>query len=249
MTGVGLSAIELTVLMVATFVAAAVRGYTGFGLSAIVITSASILIPPARLVPILYILEIVASIHMLRSVWSDIDRTTLVFILAGCVLGMPVGQYLLTHLPVDVTRILLYTMVLLAAALIWGGYQLQHKVDCQRAFVTGLVTGLAGGIAAIGGLVTMIILLGSRYDVVRARATLVALFPVFYAYGTGVAVLNDLIDVRTFQAVLALLVPLFAGIIIGQKKFLKGSTEVFRRFALILLIILAMVGILGVILA
>ena len=55
------------------FIAALVRGYSGFGFSALTIASLSILIAPAKIVPVILLVEIVAGIGMLPSVWKHID--------------------------------------------------------------------------------------------------------------------------------------------------------------------------------
>ena len=46
------------------FLAAIVRGYSGFGFSLLVITSLSLLMPPATFIPAVFMLEIAASLHI-----------------------------------------------------------------------------------------------------------------------------------------------------------------------------------------
>jgi hypothetical protein len=47
------------------FLAAIVRGYSGFGFSLLAITSQSLLYAPAIVIPSVFLLEIAASIHLL----------------------------------------------------------------------------------------------------------------------------------------------------------------------------------------
>ena len=47
------------------FLAAIVRGYSGFGFSLLAITSLSLIFSPAQVIPAIFMLEIAASLHML----------------------------------------------------------------------------------------------------------------------------------------------------------------------------------------
>lgn len=234
-----------TILLLATivFVAGIVRGYAGFGLSAIVVTAGSLFLPPAALVPVAYLLEIVASIHMLRSVYRDVDKPMLGYLLLGCAGGVPVGQQLLLYLPADGTRMALGVLVIGATLLLHSRRTLTVRVDRRFCVLVGLAAGLASGLAAMGGLVTMIALLGVDYDPVRARATLVVMFLALFGYGTLVSTLNGLTDLDTVRTAAWLLPPLFLGVMVGQRRFLSTSTAQFRQLVLGVLSALAVAGV------
>lgn len=235
--------IELATLVTIALVAAVVRGYSGFGFSAIVIAGASLVMPPAVLVPALYMLEIVASVHMLPGVRHQIDYPNFWPMLLGCGVGLPAGQFLLTHLPADTIRICLSLGVLVSTALIWRGYRFKTEMNPPLAGVTGFLIGFGSGMASVGGLLAVVIFLGTNYPAAQTRAIFVAIFLVMYVYGTLVSALNGLITATTFWIVLAGLLPLFAGILLGQKRWLSATPESFRSFALGLLTLLAVAGI------
>jgi len=235
--------IQLSILVAIALVAAVVRGYSGFGFSAIVIAGASLAIAPAALVPALYMLEIVASIHMLPGVRRQIDYPNFWPMLLGCVAGLPAGQFLLVHLPADTIRICLSLGILVSTALIWRGYRFKMEMNKPLAGVTGFLIGFGSGMASVGGLLAMVIFLGANYPAAQTRAIFVAIFLVMYVYGTVVSALNGLITTMTLWIVLAGLVPLFAGILLGQRRWLSATPESFRSFALGLLMVLAIAGI------
>ena len=56
-----LTAAQLGIAMFVVFVAAVVRGYSGFGFAMVAVTGLSLLRPPAEIVPMVLALEIVAS--------------------------------------------------------------------------------------------------------------------------------------------------------------------------------------------
>lgn len=234
---------QLAALVAVALVAAIVRGYSGFGFSAIVIAGASLFIVPAALVPALYMLEIVASIHMLPSVRRELDYPNFWPMLAGCLIGLPAGQYLLTHLPADTIRVCLSLAILLSTALLWGGYRFGTVLKQPLAGTTGLLIGFGSGMASVGGLLAMVIFLGVNYPAAQTRAMFVTIFLVMYVYGTGVSAVNGLITQTTFWMVLVMALPMVAGIVVGQKQYLSATQESFRKFALLLLTVLAAIGI------
>jgi uncharacterized protein len=73
------------------FLAAIVRGYSGFGFSLLAITSLSLVFAPAQVIPAIFMLEIAASLHMLPSIWRDVHWRSLGFLLTGTIIGTPVG--------------------------------------------------------------------------------------------------------------------------------------------------------------
>ena len=73
------------------FAAAVVRGYSGFGFSLLAIISLSLLLPPAEIVPSVFIMEVVASLHLLPGVWRDIHWRALLWLSVGCLVGTPFG--------------------------------------------------------------------------------------------------------------------------------------------------------------
>lgn len=243
---IGLSELQFGLLVAVAIVAGIVRGYSGFGFSAIVIAGASLVIPPAVVVPALFMLEIVASIHMLPSVRHEIDYPNFWPMLAGCAIGLPVGQYLLTHLEPDSIRFYLSFGVLVSTVLIWRGISFHRSMNPLLAAFTGYLTGFGSGLASIGGLFAMVVFLGTKYPPARVRAVFVAMFFAMYVYGIGVASLNGLISIRTVWIALILLAPMILGIVLGQRQYLSSTPEAFRRFALLLLMALASVGILRI---
>lgn len=233
---------KLVLLMGIVFLAGIARGYAGFGLSALVVTTGSFFLSPVKLVPVLYLLEIVASVHMLKSVHREVDGTMLLFLLLGCALGMPIGQQLLLCLPVAGTRVALYSVVIVATAILHTGYALPLRMDRKIGFVVGILTGLASGLAAVGGMVAMVALLGVNYDVLRARATMVAMFFILYIYGTVISFLNGITTPESVEMTGLLVLPLFIGVALGQRSFLLTSRERFSRLLRGFLAVLAGAG-------
>lgn len=238
----GISGLHIGFLMLIFFVAGIARGYSGFGLSAVAITAGSLFMEPVKIVPILYILEIVASIHMLRSVIKDVDKMLLIYGLLGCAVGMPIGQELLLYLPGSSTKIALYSIVVISTLFLHSGQIIPLTINRTFCLGIGLIIGVGSGLAAIGGVAAIIILLAVNYDVIKARATMVIIFFAMYVYGMIVGSMNGIVTVVSFKLSMLFLIPLIAGLILGQKSFLVTSKEQFLKFLLAFLTAISVVG-------
>ena len=82
------------VILLASFV----RGFSGFGFSASSISLLSFILPPVEIVPIILLLEVIASFFMIPSIWGKINWKFVIFLLFGVTLGTPLGVKLLSIL-------------------------------------------------------------------------------------------------------------------------------------------------------
>ena len=69
-----LTQLEVLLLSGIVFVAAMVRGFSGFGLSAVVMAMAVFILPPLALIPMLWFLEMAGSVAMFKGGLADADR-------------------------------------------------------------------------------------------------------------------------------------------------------------------------------
>lgn len=242
----GLTTTQGLLLGLIFFASGLVRGYAGFGLSAVAITAGSIFIEPVKLVPVLFFLEIIASTHMIRSVYRDVDRSLLLFSLIGCAIGMPIGQELLLYLPENGTRIALYSVVVISTLFLHSGVTITFAINRKFSVIIGLIVGVGGGLATIGGLAAMIVLIAANYDVVKARATMVVMFFVLYVYGLLVGSYNGIVTIDSVKLTGLFLLPLFIGLVLGQRQFLLTTKEQFLKYLLMFLTTISAVGLVRV---
>src|SRR5688572_12254444 len=117
-----LSPITVVAVATALLIAAIVRGYSGFGFSMLAVSGLTLALPPATAIPIVLTLEVVASIHMLPSVWRQVDWRSLWPLVAGTVVATPIGVHLLVTLPEMPIRLAIATLVITATILLWRGF-------------------------------------------------------------------------------------------------------------------------------
>lgn len=250
-----LSAWTLTFSLLIVFGAGIVRGCTGFGFSALSVAGLSLLVSPAQVVPALFALEILASVSLLRGARPHIDWRWLSWLALGNALCIPLGIAALAWLPPTPLRLLIGALLLLVATLLRGGVPIGLTPTPGMRLATGLASGFANGVAAIGGIVVALMLSTSQMAPAVMRATLIALFMFTDLYAlawAGVLTAGStasLIGPQTLYWTLLLVSPMLAGIWVGQHWFHRLNADTFRRRVLDLLMLIAALSVLRAALA
>jgi hypothetical protein len=240
----GLDLFSIGVAVIAVFVAGVIRGYSGFGFAMVAVTSMSLVVPPARVVPLVLILEVMASISLVPQVWKDIDWYSLRWLLAGSLFATPFGAYLLVNMPAEPMRISISLLVLVAAILLLRGWSWKRMPSRPLILTTGITCGILNGAAAIGGPPVILLYLSSPAGVAVSRASIIAYFLGIDTMSLVMASINGLTTFQTILLTVVCLIPLLLGIVAGSKMFIKVDKESFRHHVLILLIILSIAGLL-----
>lgn len=244
MAWLNLDPFSLVILTSAVFVAGIIRGYSGFGFAMVAVTSMSLVLPPVQVVPIVLILEVLASIRLIPQVWRDIDWLSLRWLLAGSLIATPIGVYALATIPEAPMRITISILVLAASLLLMRGWAWQRMPGIPLTFSTGLGCGMLNGAAAIGGPPVILFYLSSPAGVMVSRASIIAYFLGIDGMSLTMAAFQGLVTSGTLRLSAACLIPLLAGIAVGSRMFTKLDKDAFRKHVLILLVVLSCAGLL-----
>ena len=230
---------ELLALSSIILVASIIRGYAGFGFSAILVAGASLFMPTREVVPLAIILEIVASLQMAAQVWQHVNWRMVLSILAASLLFIPFGQYVLLWAEVEFMRVIAAILMLVAVALTATGRSVPIKNSPKGWFFIGIVSGFMNGLLAMGGMWAMIFLLGSGIKASTVRASLVALLFTANSYavltGSSQGLINSTICIRSIWALPAL----FLGVWIGSRRFESSNVDTYKKVGLCVLAVLA----------
>lgn len=234
---------QTLVLLTGVFVAGVVRGCIGFGFSALVVVSTSLFLNPSEVVPLVVLLEIVASVQMALRVWRDVLKELLVVLLIGACVGTPLGVYILSVSHADTLRLLLSGTILAMSVILSAGYVYSGPVNRQILLVVGAVSGAFNGIAGIGGMPVAIFLASVKYPIRRIRASMI-----FFLLGTelifvATAAVGELYQRSIINTFVMALLPMAAGLVLGSHLFSKLDERLLRRIFLWTLLLLAVVGV------
>ncbi len=233
---------QLAYGMVVVLIAGIVRGFAGFGFSALTVAGMSLFFSPAQVVPAVFVLEVLASLTLLRSVWTEIHWGWLRPLLIGNALAIPLGVWMLAVVPEGPLRAIVSIVILIAAVLLLSGFKAPWSDTPALRLGTGFVSGIFNGLAAIGGMAVAVMLFTATISGAAARATLIALFFATDLYSLAWAGGYGLLDGNLLRWVGWLLVPMLIGIAIGRQHFLRVDEAGFRRGVLRVLAVMAGLG-------
>jgi uncharacterized membrane protein YfcA len=225
--------------IVCVFGAAIVRGYSGFGFSLLAITSMSLALPTAEIIPSVFMMEVAASVGLLRGIWNDIHWRSLGLLWLGCLFGTPVGVWFLASVPAAPMKIALAVTVLSAVALLGSGYIRKSMPTSAETLTTGSVAGALNGAFGIVAPPVIIFFFGSPAGATISRASLIAFFIGTDTMGLSFLARQGLVTFESFYLFLFLALPLFAGQWLGARSFKSTDPVTFRRWVLRLLALLA----------
>jgi uncharacterized protein len=228
-------------MAVAILVAALVRGYSGFGYSALVISAAGLVTNPLNFVAVVVILETAMSLQAARRAGPDVDWARVGYLMLGAMVGLPLGLWALTAVPEDAARAVIAAYVLVMCGVLLIGWRLRAQVRGPANVVAGLVSGLANA-PGMGGLPIAAFFAAQPMQASVFRATLIAYFPLLDLYSAPLYWWSGLVSMDTLRASLWALPLTVLGNWLGGRHFFGTDPQEFRRFAIVLLAVLAALG-------
>ena len=227
-------------VLVALF-AGFVRGFAGFGLSAFIVACMSLWLSPQITVPAAMMLEVLASVSLLRSVWPHVSWHWIRPLIAGYAVSVPLGVWCLSILPEVPLRLAVSTIILVSMTLL-AGFRPRWGDGIGVRLGTGLVSGFMSGLASVGGMIAAVMLFTTSLPAAPLRATLIALFVLSSSYALLWAGQRGLVNRGTLLWAAWLVVPMLIGIATGGHGFARASESQFRRAMLGLLAAVAAMG-------
>jgi uncharacterized membrane protein YfcA len=229
------------IYMAAVFlVAAFVRGYSGFGFSALVVSAAALVTNPLYFVAVVMFCEFGMTFQQWRGISRDVNWPLVGVLMAGAVIGLPLGLAVITQVSVDTVRAVVALYVLAMCAVLLRGWAL----PAQGLPVTGAVGVFAGAANAVGmaGLPVASFFTAQSMPASIFRATLIAYFAILDIFSAPLMWLHGMVVWDTIYAA-ALSTPILVfGVWLGGRRFLAVAPQDFRRFAIGLLAFLAVIG-------
>jgi uncharacterized protein len=215
------------------------RGFTGFGFAMAAVPLLALAIPPARAVPFVILLQLMASVWDWREARRHAHWRSLPWLMAGAVVGTPLGTFGLAALSPNWARLAIAGAVLLAVLLLARGLKLAAMPGRPALAATGLLAGILNGIAAMPGPPVIVLYLAGTVAVEVGRASLLIFFSVNNAVGAVSAGAAGLIPPGTLVLAAAALPLLLVTQWLGRRVFLRASPGRYRQVALIFLSLLA----------
>jgi uncharacterized membrane protein YfcA len=226
----------------AIFLAAIVRGFSGFGFSLLSVIAISLVMPVAEIVPSIFLLEVAASLNLVPGIWREIDWKSLRWLMLGYVIGLPGGTYALINAPADPAQILLGIFVIATASMMLRGFRLSETPGPAASTATGTASGVLNGAFGIGGPPVVLFYLSAPGAAAIGRASIIFFFLFTDLLGVGYFATQGLVTRQSFVQFVFWMPTLLIGVWIGAHGFRRIDQATFRRWVLIILIGLALLG-------
>lgn len=233
----------LALSSVAIFLAAIVRGFSGFGFSLLSITAISLILPVAQIIPSIFLLEIAASINLIPGIWRDIHWSSLRWLMLGYVLGLPIGVYALVNAPTAPAQIALGVFVIGMATLMLRGFHLAKTPGPGASTATGVASGVLNGAFGIGGPPVILFYFSTPGAAAIGRASIIFFFLFTDFLGVGYLAHQGLVTAQSVVQFVLWIPALLIGVWIGAHGFKRMDQQAFRRWVLMILMALAALGI------
>jgi uncharacterized membrane protein YfcA len=210
------------------FVSGTARGFSGFGSALIFMPLASSIADPRLVAALLLIIDFVAAAPLLPGAWEKADRKATAIMVAGALIGVPIGTYFLSRLEPVTTRWIISGFVFALLVLLLSGWRYRGKDHAAISVGIGGLSGFCSGLAQTGGPPIVGYWLGRPLPSVIARANILLFFGASDFFS---AVSYAAAGLITMNAILFAFVvgPVYAvGVWFGASLFGKASETVFR---------------------
>lgn len=236
-----LSTGEGVYMALALLIAAFVRGYSGFGFAALVVSAASLVMNPLLVVPMVLLVDATMSLQQARGIWRDIAWHRVGGLFVGALIGVPIGIWAMSTIGVDAARAVISVYVLVMCGLLMAGWSVTKPMGHAPHFGVGVVSGVANS-AAVGGLPVAVFFAAQPVRAAVFRGTLIAYFTLLDLWSIPLMARAGMISRETLLAAVMIMPILIFGIWAGGRHFLRAEPQDFRKLTIWLLVVLAVLG-------
>jgi uncharacterized membrane protein YfcA len=220
-----------------------VRGYSGFGFAVIAVVGMNLFLEPKQSVAIVLSLDVICSMNIWKQAIKQADFAVLKKLIIGSVLGIPIGYCFLLFIPADILKLLICFAIIGLAALLFSSYRPFNANKTSTKIGFGIASGAGTASASIGGPMIVYYMLSSNLATSAQRATMI----LFFIASEGLTMLSliagGVTDSTLPKAVLILIIPTLLAVKYGQYLFNKKPPESLKSFALPIMVIVALLGI------
>jgi uncharacterized membrane protein YfcA len=218
------------------------RGFSGFGSALIFMPLASSMASPRLVAALLLIIDFVAAAPLVPNAWKHADRKATAVIVAGALIGVPIGTYFLSRLDPVTTRWIISAFVFALLILLLSGWRYRGKDHPAISIGIGALSGFCSGLAQTGGPPIVGYWLGRPIASTIARANILPFFAASDFFSVVSYFFTELITADAIRFSL-LIGPVYGiGVLIGASLFGRASETLFRVICYVLIAAAVIIG-------
>jgi len=219
-----------------------VRGFSGFALSAIVMASATLILPPVALIPICWWLEMSASVLMVRGGFKEANKPLVLTLAIASAIGVPLALWATMSVSAEVSKTAALILIATLALILLAKVRMPFLATRTGTIGAGLLAGVATGIASVGGMVIALYVLAQNTAAREMRANLVMFLFLGALTSMVTYAVSGVMDQVAIYRGMAMAIPTMIGVVVGKAMFTPRLEPYYKPFCLTLLIGLAAFG-------
>ena len=224
------------------FISGTARGFSGFGSALIFMPLASSMAAPKLVAALLLLIDFVGSLPLLPNAWRHASRKATSVMMAGALVGVPIGTYFLTQLEPVTTRWIISGFVAALLALLLSGWRYRGKEHASLSVAVGGLSGFCSGLAQTGGPPIVGYWLGRPVPSVIARANIILFFAASDFFSAVAYAISGLINADAIKFALVVGPVYAAGVWFGASLFGRASEAIFRAICYALIAAAVIIG-------
>ncbi|MFD2871451.1 sulfite exporter TauE/SafE family protein [Mucilaginibacter ximonensis] len=227
-------------IMAIVFSATVFRSAFGFGESLIAVPLLALLMPLNIAVPLSVLISVTIAAFVVVQDHKKIHFKSAANLIIYAFIGIPIGLWLLTHVPELGVKLGLGVLIVSFAIYLLSGTKLTELTHDNRwwLFSCGLLSGILGGAYGINGPPLVIYGAKRRWSAQHFRATLQAYFLVASAVGVLGYWVNGLLSQLLFNYYLWSLPAVVPAVIVGRIVNSRLHSDKFFKYSYIILVLL-----------
>lgn len=233
---------EFVALTVIVLIAGIIRGFSGFALSALIMATAVIILPPIALIPMLWWLEMTASLLLVKKGWQEADRPTTIGLVIGCTLGWPIGLAMTLSLTEETSKMVALAIVCSLAITQLARIKLPILATKPGLYGAGLAAGVVSGLASVGAMVVALFFLARDTPARAMRGSIVLFLFLSSLLSFFIQLAFGVMDLSGVARGLVFAIPTAIGVALGVQLFTPRFEPYYRPACLSLLIGIAGFG-------
>jgi uncharacterized protein len=219
------------IVALVAFVAALVRGFSGFGAGLIFMPVAAALLGPKSAAGILYAIDTILILPFVAKAVRLADWADVIPLAAGAVIAVPLGVLVLLYVDPIPLRWGLSLTILVSIGALAAGLRYRGPTRVPLSLAVGAVAGFLSGAVQIPGPPVLIYWLGRKVVSATMRANAIVFF-MFTTVISGFGFLYGGIFAAEVMAKSAALFPVYAiGIYAGSLLFGRANEAAYRSIA------------------
>jgi uncharacterized membrane protein YfcA len=223
-------------------IAAAVRGFSGFGAGLIFMPIAAACFGPKVAAGVLYIIDTILILPFVAKAVTRVDWRDIAPLGIGAVTTVPLGVAVLVYVDPIPIRWGLSLAILASVGVLALGWRYRGPTRVSLSLVVGAIAGFMSGSAQIPGPPVLIYWLGRQVVSATMRANAIVFF-MFTTVVSGVALFFGGIFTHEVMVLSVALFPAYAiGIFVGSRFFGKANEATYRSIAYVTILVSAVIS-------